>query len=43
MPDMQKLTGHKGFDSPDEVRAFPHGKGEILNIGGGEVLSADSL
>jgi len=37
MQDMQKLTAHKGFDSPDEVREFPHGKGEILNIGGGEV------
>ena len=37
MQDTQRLTGHKGFDSPDEVREFPHGKGEIINIGGGEV------
>jgi hypothetical protein len=28
---------HKSFDSPDEVREFPSGKSEILQIGGGEV------
>ncbi len=28
---------HKAFDSPDEVREFPLGQAEILNIGGGEV------
>jgi len=27
----------KSFDTPDEVREFPHGRAEILNIGGGEV------
>ena len=37
MQNMQKLTAHKGFDSPDEVREFPYGKGEIVMIGGGEV------
>lgn len=37
MQDTQRLTTHKGFDSPDEVREFPYGKGEILNLGGGEV------
>jgi hypothetical protein len=37
MQDTQRLTAHKGFDSPDEVREFPYGKGEIVNIGGGEV------
>ena len=27
----------KSFDSPDEVRTFPHGRAEIVKIGGGEV------
>jgi len=27
----------KRFDTPDEVREFPHGRAEIVNIGGGEV------
>ena len=30
-------TEHKSFQSPDETRAFPNGRAEILNIGGGEV------
>ena len=30
-------TEHKSFTSPEEVRNFPHGKAEILNIGGAEV------
>ena len=37
---MQKLdqkTEHKSFKSPDEVRNFPNGRLEILNIGGAEV------
>ena len=28
---------HKTFAKPDEIREFPHGKAEILNIGGGTV------
>ena len=28
---------HKTFERPDERREFPHGKAEILNIGGGAV------
>lgn len=28
---------HKDFSNPDEVRQFEGGRGEILNIGGGEV------
>jgi hypothetical protein len=28
---------HKSFDAADEIREFPGGKGEILQIGGGEV------
>ena len=30
-------TEHKSFQSPDEVREFPHGSASILNIGGGSV------
>jgi quercetin dioxygenase-like cupin family protein len=28
---------HKGFAKPDEVREFPSGRAELLNIGGGQV------
>jgi hypothetical protein len=28
---------HKSFDSPDEVREFPDGHAEVVQIGGGEV------
>ena len=28
---------HKDFGKPDEVRGFPNGKAEILNVEGGEV------
>jgi hypothetical protein len=27
----------KTFDSPDEVRELPHGRADVLRIGGGEV------
>jgi len=30
-------TEHKSFQTPDEVRDFPHGTASILNIGGGSV------
>jgi len=30
-------TEHKSFTSPDETRAFPNGRAEILEIGGGSV------
>ena len=30
-------TEHKTFARPDETRAFPRGRAEILNVGGGEV------
>ena len=30
-------TEHKRFEKPDETREFPHGRTEILNIGGGVV------
>lgn len=30
-------TEHKRFKTPDEVREFPNGRAEILNVGGGQV------
>jgi hypothetical protein len=30
-------TEQKSFAAPDEVREFPHGRVEILEIGGGEI------
>ena len=32
-----QATEHKTFSSPDETREFPHGRAEILKVGGGEV------
>jgi len=39
MPEIEdrQETEHESFDAPGEVREFPHGKVEILSIGGGEV------
>jgi hypothetical protein len=34
---MARASEHKTFSRPDETREFPHGKAEILNIGGGAV------
>ena len=30
-------TEHKSFQAPDETREFPHGRAEIVNVGGGQV------
>lgn len=30
-------TEHRSFQATDEVREFPHGRAEILKVGGGEV------
>jgi hypothetical protein len=30
-------TEHRSFQAADEVREFPHGRAEILKVGGGEV------
>jgi hypothetical protein len=30
-------TEHRSFGQPDEIREFPNGKAEIVNVGGGEV------
>ena len=37
MQQQHRQAEHKSFAAPDEVREFPLGKGEILEIGGGEV------
>jgi hypothetical protein len=39
MPDIQErhATEHVSFDAPAEVREFPHGRAEVVSIGGGEV------
>ena len=34
---MRHETEHKSFSDPDETRAFPHGRADILSIGGGDV------
>ena len=33
----EHVTEHRSFDNPDEVREFPQGRAEILNLGGAEV------
>jgi hypothetical protein len=30
-------TEHVSFDTPDEVREFPHGRVEIVKVGGAEI------
>jgi hypothetical protein len=30
-------TEHRSFQQPDETRAFPHGRAEILQVGGAEI------
>ena len=30
-------TEHRSFTAPDETREFPHGRAEILKVGGAEV------
>jgi hypothetical protein len=34
---MRHETEHKRFAAPDDTREFPHGRAEILSIGGAEV------
>jgi hypothetical protein len=33
----RQTTEHKTFSNPDEIREFPRGRAEILNLGSGEV------
>jgi hypothetical protein len=37
MQGTMKKTEHKSLNNPDEVRTFPHGKVDIIQIGGGTV------
>ena len=37
MNETTQETQHKSFETPDEVRQFPNGEAQILNIGGAEV------
>jgi len=37
MQTLDQITEHKSFRSPDEIRNFPNGRAEILNIGGAKV------
>jgi hypothetical protein len=32
-----QMTEHRSFASADEVRGFPHGRAEILKVGGAEI------
>jgi hypothetical protein len=32
-----QATEHRSFQTPDETRAFPHGRAEIVKVGDGEV------
>jgi hypothetical protein len=37
MPPKTQTTEHRSFSKADEVRQFPHGRAEILRVGGAEV------
>lgn len=37
MNDRMQVTEHRAFTSPDDVREFPHGRAEILHIGGADI------
>jgi hypothetical protein len=37
MTNVAQETQHKSFESPEEVRKFPNGEAQILNIGGAEI------
>jgi hypothetical protein len=30
-------TEHRSFEAPDETRSFPHGRAEIIKIGGADI------
>lgn len=34
---MAAKAEQKNFDTPDEVRTFPHGRVELVNVGGGTI------
>jgi hypothetical protein len=33
----RQVTEHRSYATPDEVREFPHGRVEILRVGGAEI------
>jgi hypothetical protein len=37
MTNATQDTQHKSFEAPEEVRSFPNGEAQILNIGGAEI------
>jgi hypothetical protein len=37
MNNTAQETQHKSFGAPDEVRSFPNGEAQILNVGGVEI------
>jgi hypothetical protein len=37
MQQTEHRTEHRAFDTPDEVRNFPNGHAEILNVGDAEI------
>ena len=37
MSELTHETEHRRFAEPDELREFPHGRAEILRVGGAEV------
>src|SRR5271165_2097664 len=37
MHNHEQKTEHKSFTKPEEIRSFPNGQAEILNVGGAEV------
>lgn len=37
MRSHDQITEHRSFAKPDEVRNFPHGRAEILSVGGAEI------
>jgi len=37
MQSLEQRTEHKTFSKPDEVREFPNGKAEIIEVGGAQV------
>ena len=37
MNTLDQRTEHKTFARPDEIREFPNGKAEILEVGGAQI------
>jgi hypothetical protein len=37
MAATRQATEHRSFERPDETRGFPHGRAEILEVGGAQI------